>query len=124
MTGAQRALLGLAAAVLAYPIMAASPAHTKHVERPIIAQLLSEPNRYVGRHVIIYGLVVESVSGSVFFLQDVSQRPLKIVAQRGLKAKVGDQLIVNGVFRKGPGDPYFIAKALTRTKVLGGGGCC
>jgi hypothetical protein len=91
---------------------------------PIIAQLLSDPGVYSKKEVTIYGLVIERVSDSVFFLQDVSQRPLKVMGTRGVKAAVGDQIIVRGTLAKDRDGAYFLARAITSTCVLGGGGCC
>ena len=93
-------------------------------EHPIIAQLYSDPARYADRSITIYGLVVEKGSNSTFLLQDVSQRPLKIVGSDELKAAVGDQLIVTGFFHANSDEPYIAAKTLIPTRVVGGGGCC
>jgi hypothetical protein len=93
-------------------------------EHPIIAQLYSDPGRYADRSITIYGLVVEEGPNSTFLLQDVSQRPLKIVGKAELKAAVGDQLIVIGFFHADPDGPYLVAKALIPTQVVAGGGCC
>jgi hypothetical protein len=92
--------------------------------RPIIAQLLNDPASYVNKPVTIYGLVIEKDSGSVFFLQDVSQRPLKVVGTHGVTATVGDQITIRGVLSRNRSGLYFTARSLTRTRVLGGGGCC
>jgi len=92
--------------------------------RPIIAQLISDPATYLYKSVTIYGLVIEKKSNSVFFLQDVSQRPLKVVGTHGIKAGVGDQITIRGVLSKDRSGLYFAARSLTRTRVLGGGGCC
>ena len=91
---------------------------------PIIAQLFADPVRYEGRQVMIYGLVIESDSDSTFLLQDVSQRPLKILGSETLKAAVGDQLIVVGSFHSASDGPYLSATALIPTQVVAGGGCC
>ncbi len=91
---------------------------------PIIAELYADPARYEGRRVMIYGLVIESVSSSTFLLQDVSQRPLKILGNERLKAAVGDQLIVVGSFHSASDGPYLSAIALIPTQVIAGGGCC
>lgn len=96
----------------------------KNLKRPIIAELMREPQIYTGQEVVIYGLVIRSVSDSVFFLQDVSQMPLKIVGGRGIKAKIGDQIMIGGVFKMGKEGPVFFADKLLPTRVLGGGGCC
>ena len=93
-------------------------------EHPIIAQLYSDPGRYADRSITIYGLVVEKGPNSTFLLQDVSQRPLKIVADDEFRTAVGDQLIVVGFFHAGPDGPYVAAKALIPTQVVAGGGCC
>lgn len=93
--------------------------------RPIIAELYAAPRDFAGRRIVIYGLVIESsASGAEFMLQDVSQHPLRIVGGTALTAAVGDQVMVIGTFRDGPGAPYVSAAALVATKVLGGGGCC
>jgi hypothetical protein len=93
-------------------------------EHPIIAQLYSDPARYADRSITIYGLVVEEKANSTFLLQDVSQRPLKIVGSDELKAAVGDQLIVTGYFHPNSDEPYIVAKSLIPTQVVAGGGCC
>jgi hypothetical protein len=93
-------------------------------EHPIIAQLYSDPARYADRSITIYGLVVEKGPNSMFLLQDVSQRSLKIVGNDELKAAVGDQLIVTGFFHANPDGPYIAAKTLIPTQVVAGGGCC
>ena len=90
---------------------------------PIIAELFADPARYEGRQVMIYGLVIEAVSNSTFLLQDVSQRPLKILGSDKLKAAVGDQLIVVGSFHSAFDGPYLSATALIPTQVVAGGGC-
>ena len=92
--------------------------------RPIIAQMLSNPAAYANKPVMIYGLVIEKESNSVFILQDVSQQPLKVVGTRGVKAAVGDQVTIRGVLSKNRNGLYFTARSLTPTRVLGGGGCC
>lgn len=91
---------------------------------PIIAQLYGDPDHYAGRTVMIYGLVVGQQSPSTFMLQDVSAHPLKIVGNAKLKAAIGDQLIVVGVFHKSSTGPFVAATSLVHAKVLGGGGCC
>jgi hypothetical protein len=93
-------------------------------DKPIIANVIADAQSFDGKHIVIYGLVIEtSHGGKVFLLQDVSQIPLKIVGRDGLIARVGDQLLVQGVFHNG-NEPYVQAESLTPTKVLGGGGCC
>lgn len=93
--------------------------------RPIIAELFARPNDFAGRRIAIYGLVVESnPAGTEFLLQDVSQRPLKIVGGKKLKASAGDQLMVVGTFHPHVRSPYLVAKLLIPTVVVGGGGCC
>jgi hypothetical protein len=101
-----------------------APNNSDQDEHPIIAQLFSKPESYAGRSVMVYGLVVESLSGTVFMLQDVSQRPLKIVGGNNIKASVGDQIIVTGIFLTSPEGPYISARSLIATQVLAGGGCC
>jgi hypothetical protein len=103
---------------------AASEIARDDATRPIIAQMLSNPDAYANKPVTIYGLVIEKESDSVFFLQDVSQRPLKVVGTRGVKAAVGDQITIRGVLSKNRDGLYFTARSLTPTRVLGGGGCC
>lgn len=102
----------------------ASPLTRDDATRPIIAQLVNDPGAYVNKPVTIYGLVIEKVSKSVFILQDVSQRPLKVVGTHGVKAAVGDQVTLHGVLAKNRYGLYFVARSLTQTRVLGGGGCC
>ena len=78
--------------------------------RPIIAQMLSDPGAYANKPVTIYGLVIETIPNSVFILQDVSQRPLKVVGTRGVKAAVGDQITMRGVLSKNRNGLYFTAR--------------
>jgi hypothetical protein len=102
---------------------AAEPAHPRPT--PIIAELYADPAVFVGKSVMIYGLVVEiSPSRTEFFLQDVSQHPLRIVGNKRLTAKIGDQLVVVGRLRIAGQQPYLAADSVTATRVLGGGGCC
>jgi hypothetical protein len=93
--------------------------------RPIIAELFAQPKAFAGRRIAIYGLVIESnPTGTEFLLQDVSQRPLKIVGGERLKAVAGEQLTVVGTFYAHASSPYLVAKLLIPTVVIGGGGCC
>jgi len=93
--------------------------------RPIIAELFATPKAFAGRRIAIYGLVIESnLTGTEFLLQDVSQRPLKIVGGKRLKAAAGDQLTVVGTFHAFARSPYLAAELLIPTLVIGGGGCC
>jgi hypothetical protein len=101
-----------------------SPGGPKADAYPIIAELVADPARFDGRSIAIYGLVIEADGNLAFLLQDVSQRPLRIVGNRKFKAKVGDQLMVVGVFHARPSAPYVSATSLLRTKVIAGGGCC
>lgn len=105
--------------------LSAVEAERARLPQPIIAQLFDDPSAFSGRRISIYGLVVKSRrSGREFMLQDVSQRPLKVVGSGQLKAAVGDQLTVIGVFRVGRRSPYLAAESLIQTRVIGGGGCC
>ena len=93
--------------------------------RPIIAELFAKPKAFAGRRIAIYGLVIESnPAGTEFLLQDVSQRPLKIIGSKRLKAAAGDQLTVIGIFNRHASLPFLVAKELIPTIVIGGGGCC
>jgi hypothetical protein len=118
------------AAILAIVgVLLAGAAHGVEISRdddtrPIIAQLLSDPAAYAGKPVTIYGLVIEQSTNSEFLLQDVSQRPLRIVGTNGVHGAVGDELILHGVLAGDRRNPYFLARSSTKTKVLGGGGCC
>ncbi len=114
------ALLGVGATAL----FRHAPDNPVPDEHPIIAQLFNKPEAYAGRSVVVYGLVVESFLDAGFMLQDVSQRPLKIVGGNSIKASVGDQVIVTGIFHAGPEGPYISARSLIATQVLAGGGCC
>lgn len=92
--------------------------------RPIIAQMLHDPTLYLSKPVTIYGLVIERLGRSSFVLQDVSQRPLKVVGGPRVRAATGDQVTVYGVLVRDRNDYYFAARSLIPTRVLGGGGCC
>ncbi len=123
-------LIGIAVALIAtLPLLigTAGDGRATHSEssKPIIAGLMAEPETYDGKAVLIYGLVIDaSDEGKVFFLQDVSQMPLKIVGRDDLTARIGDQLQVFGTFFRNGSGPYLKAQHLMPTKVLGGGGCC
>jgi len=90
------------------------------VARPIIAQLFANPDTFAGKKVEVYGLVIQSDSRNEFLLQDVSQRPLRVLGH----ASVGDQVTVLGTVQTGGMAIYLSAESLKSTKVLGGGGCC
>lgn len=112
-------------------LLASAPVNTQAAERvtklprPIIAELFAKPKAFAGRNIAVYGLVIESNSmGTEFLLQDVSQRPLKIIGSKRLKAATGDQLTVIGTFHRHPSSPFLVAKELIPTVVIGGGGCC
>jgi hypothetical protein len=90
------------------------------VARPIIAQLFANPETFAGKKVEVYGLVIQSDSRTEFLLQDVSQRPLRVLGN----ASVGDQVTVLGTVQTGGMAIYLSAESLKSTKVLGGGGCC
>ena len=114
----------IAAVIFLNQLSIAAEVKRDDATRPIIAQMLSNPGAYANKSVTIYGLVIEKDSDSIFILQDVSQRPLKVVGTHGVKASVGDQIIVRGVLSKNRNGLYFTARSLTPTRVLGGGGCC
>jgi hypothetical protein len=90
------------------------------VPRPIIAQLFANPETFAGKKVEVYGLVIQSDSRNEFLLQDVSQRPIRVLGN----ASVGDQVTVLGTVQMGGVAIYLSAESLKSTKVLGGGGCC
>ena len=118
------AIVTVASAVFLSHASVAAELKRDDATRPIIAQLLSNPRAYANKPVTIYGLVIEKETDTVFILQDVSQRPLKVVGTHGVKAAVGDQITIRGVLSKNRNGFYFTARSLTPTRVLGGGGCC
>lgn len=118
-------VLGLALCCLAASSAGAAETKRDDDTRPIIAQILHDPGAYVNKQVTIYGLVIERETPSTFLLQDVSQRPLKVIGKRGVRASVGDQITVRGALAKDKSGSYvFVARSLIETRVLGGGGCC
>lgn len=99
-----------------------SATHVEH-DKPIIANVIADPQSFDGKRIVIYGVVIEaSDRGTVFLLQDVSQMPLKIVGADGLTASVGDQFLVYGVFHNG-NEPYIQADSLIPTELLDSCGC-
>jgi len=104
-------------------VIAQSANEPKADAYPIASELFGEPGLYAGKSIVIYGLVIEVSPKGFFFLQDVSQHPIKIVLQGQAKPKIGDQVLVSGIFKSSP-VPHVRAKSIVRTKVLGGGGCC
>lgn len=121
-----RPLIGIAALAVAVGAAAlALPGYFRDgepgpVARPIIAQLYAHPDKFIGLKVEVYGLVVQSEAKGEFFLQDVSQRPLRVLGD----AAVGDQLTALGSLRADGQTIYLKADQLIPTKVTGGGGCC
>ena len=92
---------------------------------PIIAELVGAPDNFIGRRILVYGLVVESPeAGSRFLLQDVSQVPLRIVGPEGSRIPRGSQLMVLGKLRRNGGELEIAAERLTPAQVVAGGGCC
>ena len=114
------AVLCAAAGALIFGISSQTERAETPITRPIIAQLFANPGNFVGKKVEVYGLVVESNSGTDFMLQDVSQRPLRVLGS----ASVGDQVTVVGTLQANAMTTYLSAESLKATKVLGGGGCC
>ncbi len=95
------------------------------LERPIIAGVVADPQRYLGRRIEVYGVVVQlEAGGGRFYLQDVSQRPLLVVAPRGESAGLYEQYIVTGVVRRMDGELGIAAERLAPARVTAGGGCC
>jgi hypothetical protein len=117
----------LTAAILGAPTSSAQTddGTQARLATPIVAHLYADPAAFAGRAVMIYGLVVESdASGTIFSLQDVSLHPLKIVGGERVRAAVGDQVTVIGIFHADHEPPHLAASALIPTRVLAGGGCC
>lgn len=122
----------MAAALLLGGTVALGPAEHETIaadlappERPIIAELLWDAEKFHGRQVVVYGLVIETAdTGRVFMLQDVSQMPLRVEVTDGTTVWNGDQLLVEGLVVPSDGEPTLRATRIVPTKVLGGGGCC
>lgn len=117
-------LLGgaLALGLAEHEAIAADPAPP---ERPIIAELFWDAEKFHGRQVVVYGLVIETAdAGRVFMLQDVSQMPLRVEVTDGTTVWNGEQLLVEGMVVQSDGEPTLKATRIVPTKVLGGGGCC
>lgn len=108
--------------------MAVVSAHAKPKTgalRPIIAQIVADPQKYADRRIEIYGLVIESDATSrTFRLQDVSQHPLLIDGKRLPAVAVGDQVELAGILRVNGKDLLLAAKSLKHVQVIAGGGCC
>jgi len=113
--------------ILAFAIFAetaAKPPKTAAL-RPIIAQMVAEPDKYIGHPIEIYGLVVESdTAAHTFMLQDVSQRPLLIDGKKLAPVVTGDQVELSGVLQANGKDLLLVARGMKRVKVIAGGGCC
>lgn len=93
--------------------------------RPIVAELVANPDAYVDSRIEIYGLVIESnIAARSFLLQDVSQRPLLVDAHRLPPVAEGDQVQIEGVLRRTPKGLVLVGDTFKRVKVLAGGGCC
>lgn len=93
-------------------------------DKPIIADLMHDTRSYDGKAITVYGLVIAARKGGrEFFIQDVSQMPLRVVGRRDVTAQVGDELLLIGTFHASQGDPFLEARSHLHTKVVGGG-CC
>jgi len=93
--------------------------------RPIVADLVADPDSYFGKPVIIYGQVIKSdFSAGFFMLEDVSQHPLRIDARDLPPVRVGDQLLVVGTLERTKAGLSLLGKHLRPVRVLAGGGCC
>jgi hypothetical protein len=114
------ALLFAGAGALIFALRETPTSADRTVVRPIIAQLFANPEAFAGKKVEVYGLVIESDAKTEFLLQDVSQRPLRVLGN----ASVGDQVTVLGTVQTGAMTIHLSAESLKSTKVLGGGGCC
>ena len=112
-------------AILLFALACATARAEPPVERPIIAGVVAEPERFLGRCIELYGVVVKTAEGGKrFYLQDVSQRPLLVLAPAGRSAGLHDQYIVTGVLRRMDGELALAAELLTPARVTAGGGCC
>lgn len=95
------------------------------IERPIIAGVVAEPQHFLGRRIELYGVVVKTTgNGRRFYIQDVSQRPLLVVAPAGKSARLYEQYVVTGVLRWLDGELGLAAERLAPARVTAGGGCC
>jgi hypothetical protein len=93
--------------------------------RPIIAQIVADPEKYANHRVEIYGLVTESDAASrTFMLQDVSQRPLLIDGKKLPTVVAGDQVELIGILRANGKELSLAGKSLMHVQVIAGGGCC
>jgi hypothetical protein len=102
-----------------------SAAVPKQPSRPIVAELYANPDAFIGAHIIIYGLVIQSDIGTrSFMLQDVSQHPLRIDAHDLPPIAAGEQVQLEGILERSANNLVFHAEELKRVKVLAGGGCC
>ena len=107
----------------AWLLMTLALAGCATIDRPIIAGVLAEPDRYLGRRIELYGVVVKTEDdGKRFYLQDVSKRPLLVHAPRGEQADLHGQYIVTGVLGRMGDELGIAAERLTRARVTGG--CC
>lgn len=102
-----------------------SGAVPKQPSRPIVAEMVADPDAYIGTHVIIYGLVLESdLASRSFMLQDVSQHPIKVDGRNLPPIAAGDQVQIEGVLQRNASALVLRAEAITPVRVLAGGGCC
>jgi hypothetical protein len=116
----------LALAMLGSVTAAAEDRAVEHLApgaTPIIAEVFGSPEKFVGRSVAIYGLVIES-RGERFLLQDVSEMPLVVVSPRDERITAGSQLMVYGKVRRAHGQLELASERVEPVRVLAGGGCC
>jgi len=115
-------LLPYAFGVVTLAVVVAAIIPATAADTPLIAELVATPEAFSGKTVTIYGLVVAvPEGGGSFMLQDVSQKPLRILTGKGMAVKVGDQVLVRGVFKVDGRQQYISAERIEPTKVTGGG---
>jgi hypothetical protein len=92
---------------------------------PIVADLVANPDAYLGQPIIIYGLVIEAdLAHHTFMLQDVSQHPLRVDAHELPPVLAGAQVQVDGKLERSQGKLVLFGESLKPVQVLAGGGCC
>lgn len=116
---------GLPEASARSPRTAGGQPEVEAPNRPIAAEVYANPGDYFGRQIAVYGLVIKNTdSGSAFWLQDVSERPILVITPGGRRLRKYDQVLVRGKVVMRQGIPVIRANTIEFTKVLGGGGCC
>lgn len=95
------------------------------VLRPIIAEVLNEPEIYFGRCIVLIGRIVQMDEDSVV-LEDLAMRPIKVVLRQTARVTMAlnERLLVAGTLAWDEQRPVLHAQQSSVDRSLGGGCSC